>query len=107
MKELIDIVALIAPFVLAFIVTFFEAFVKSFQSRNIAQGHEWVAAGTSVLVTTTIFATFGLFLHSGWIVFVPSALGGAMGTFFSIRTHKKLFKGIKPPTPNLSEGIKI
>jgi CHASE2 domain-containing sensor protein len=100
MKELFDFAALIAPFVLAFCVTFFEAFVKSFQSRNIAQGHEWVSAGTSVLVTTTIFATFGLFLHSGWIVFVPSALGGAIGTFYSIRTHKRLFKKTKSVTLN-------
>lgn len=91
MKELADTVAIALPFILAFFVTFFEAFVKSFQSRNIAQGHDWVAAGTSVLVTVTIFATFGLFLHSGWIVFIPSAMGGAMGTFFSIRTHKRLF----------------
>lgn len=87
-----NLLVLIAPFVMAFIVTFFEAFIKSFQSRNIAQGREWVSAGTSVLVTATIFATFGLFLHSGWIVFIPSALGGAVGTFSSIRTHKHLFQ---------------
>lgn len=87
-----ELIVLVVPFVLAFVVTFFEAFVKSFQSRNIAQGHEWISAGTSILVTTTIFATFGLFLHSGWIVFVPSALGGAVGTFWSIRTHKRFFK---------------
>ncbi|WDS62309.1 hypothetical protein [Pseudomonas phage D6] len=92
MSSFVNIVVLVTPFILAFVVTFFEAFVKSFQSRNIAQGREWVAAGTSVLVTTTIFATFGLFLHSGWVVFVPSALGGAMGTFYSIRAHKRLFK---------------
>lgn len=84
--------AIVAPFMLAFAITFFEAFIKSFQSRNIAQGREWYAAGTSVLVTITIFSTIGLFMHSGWIVFVPSALGGAIGTFTSIRTHKRFFK---------------
>lgn len=91
MNQLLDVLAIALPFVMAFIVTFFEAFIKSFQSRNIAQGREWVSAGTSVLVTATIFATFGLFLHSGWIVFIPSALGGATGTLLSIRTHKRFF----------------
>jgi len=45
-----------------------------------------------VLVTLTIFATFGLFLLSGWAAFFPAAIGGACGTVYSIRMHKRMFK---------------
>lgn len=80
------------PFFTAFIVTFSEAFIKAFQSRNIAQGKEWSAAAVSLLVTASMFATFGLFVYQGYAVLVPCALGGAVGTVMSIRLHKHLFK---------------
>lgn len=83
---------LILPFFTAFLITFSEAFVKCFQSRNIAQGKEWTAGFTSILVTCTMFATFGLFVYQGFMVLIPSALGGMVGTMLSIRFHKRIFK---------------
>lgn len=82
----------ILPFITAFGITFMEAFVKSFQSRNIAQGKELSAGLTSILVTCSIFATFGLFVYQGFAVMIPSAIGGAIGTVMSIRIHKRMFK---------------
>lgn len=76
----------------SFVVTFFEAFVKSFQSRLIAQGHEWHAAITSVIVTLTIFSTLGFFHLAGWTTFITAAMGGSLGTFWSIRTHKLIYR---------------
>jgi CHASE2 domain-containing sensor protein len=87
-----DYVLLVLPFFTAFAVTFSEAFIKCFQSRNIAQGKEWTAAATSVLVTCSMFATFGLFVYQGYAILVPCAIGGAVGTMLSIRFHKRLFK---------------
>lgn len=95
MKDVIPAVLKDIPlyyiWMVSFSVTFLEAFVKSFQSRNIAQGRDWVAAGTSVAVTFTIFATVGLFVLAGWSVFIPAASGGAIGTFTSMRLHKRIF----------------
>lgn len=87
-----DVLLSVLPFFTAFLVTFAEAFVKAFQSRNIAQGKEWTAAAVSMLVTLSMFATFGLFVYQGFAVLVPCALGGATGTMLSIRFHKHLFK---------------
>lgn len=87
-----EIVLSALPFLTAFLVTFSEAFVKAFQSRNIAQGKEWTSAAVSILVTLSMFATFGLFVYQGFAVLIPCALGGATGTMLSIRSHKRLFK---------------
>lgn len=89
---LIDLVLSVLPFFTAFFITFSEAFIKAFQSRNIAQGKEWSAAAVSILVTFSMFATFGLFVYQGYAVLIPCALGGATGTVLSIRLHKRLFK---------------
>ncbi|ABY63145.1 hypothetical protein ST201phi2-1p320 [Pseudomonas phage 201phi2-1] len=87
-----QLLLLVLPFFTAFGVTFSEALVKCFQARNIAQGKEWHSGFTSILVTCMNFSTFGLFLYQGFLVLIPAALGGAIGTVLSIKLHKRFFK---------------
>lgn len=80
------------PYVGSILLSFGEASVKAFQSRNIAQGHEKTAFYTSVLVSATNVANITFVVMGGWWVLLPIAIGGSFGTVFAMRLHKYLFK---------------
>jgi uncharacterized membrane protein YsdA (DUF1294 family) len=80
------------PYVGSILLSFGEASVKAFQSRNIAHGHEKPAFYTSVLVSSTNVANITFVVMGGWWVLLPIAIGGSFGTVFAMRLHKHLFK---------------
>lgn len=71
---------------------FGEAFVKCFQSRNIAQGREMAAGITSCAVTLTFAANLSFLVLAGLPALLTAMTGGALGTVLSIRFHKRIFK---------------
>lgn len=71
---------------------FGEAFVKCFQSRNIAQGREVAAGFTSCAVTLTFAANLSFLVLAGLPALLTAMVGGSLGTVISIRFHKRLFK---------------
>ena len=71
---------------------FGEAFVKCFQSRNIAQGREFAAGLTSMAVTLTFAANLSFLVLAGLPALLTAMVGGSAGTVLSIRLHKRMFK---------------
>lgn len=81
-------------YLLSTITTFLAAFVKTFQQRNIVQGHIKTAFVTSWIITALEIATIGFVVAEGWYILFSAGLGGAIGVVTAMKTHSKLFKGL-------------
>lgn len=81
-------------YVLSFLTTFSAAFVKTFQQRNIVQGHVKTAFFTSWVITGLEIATIGFVVSEGWYILFSAGLGGAVGVVIAMQMHSRIFKKV-------------
>lgn len=79
-------------YLLSFITTLSAAFVKTFQQRNIVNGHVKTAFCTSWVITGMEIATIGFVVSEGWYILLPAGLGGAIGVVLAMKLHTRIFK---------------
>ena len=79
-------------YILIFFASFGFVATKAFQTLNIAKGHHTAILPTSfAIVTMEVFIVTEMVRSGvGWIV-LPLGFGGALGCWFSMWLHKKIF----------------
>lgn len=83
---------MILVYLLSAVTSFAAAFIKTFQQRNIIQGHELAAWLTSWGITAMEVTSVSMVVVGGWWVILPAGFGGSTGVILAMRSHSKLFK---------------
>lgn len=79
-------------YLLSVLTTFAAAFVKTFQQRNIVNGHVKTAFVTSWAITGLEIATIGFVVSEGWYILFSAGFGGAVGVVAAMKMHKQIFR---------------
>jgi hypothetical protein len=77
---------------LSVLTSFVSAFVKNFQTKNVAGDHKKLAFVTAYAYAALDVATVALIIRGGWIIALTSGTGAAFGVIAAMHVHGKVVK---------------
>ncbi len=92
--------------VLAILTTFVSTFFHGLQSINVSQGERRAAALTGYCMYLADAVLIGLVAGAGFAIAPISAVGAAVGYWFSIKAHKRVTR-TKRRARKLSDKLKL
>lgn len=64
-------------------------FLRSYQTQVVVGGHYLTAFCVSVLMSVCNVISLVLIVNNGWDIFLPLALGGALGVVTAMKLYRK------------------
>lgn len=79
-------------YIFAYLGSFAFVFLRVFQTQNVMHRQRLLVFITSILITLCGLLEVYMFVNNHITIIAPIALGGAMGSVYSMYIHDKYFK---------------